>query len=180
MRRPVHSLVFFSAPVDSILEEQPIIEYRFIDAIGELPSLPLELEQFIDVYRARFMIRHRAVIVEKDSRLVFLAWVACDRLRVDELEREWEIPDSDRVIYDVFTAPNARGRGIYPGALRWLRSVLHRSGAQRCWIYADSGNSPSLRGIRKAGFASMGRIIAVHFGKGVLFGSIDGVELCRA
>lgn len=48
-----------------------------------------------------------------------------------------------------------RGRGIYPAVLRAIRA--RRTDARRLWVMAEAENTPSLRGIEKAGFRLVGR-----------------------
>jgi len=53
------------------------------------------------------------------------------------------------LIYDCWTPPAMRGKGIYPSA---LLSILRDNADKQLWIHCQHGNIASVRGIDKAGF----------------------------
>ena len=67
-----------------------------------------------------------------------------------------EVPlgEAKGVIFRCFTVPDQRGRGVYAAALACHLATLQRQGVTRVYINVDSTNTPSIRAIRKAGFAS--------------------------
>lgn len=63
------------------------------------------------------------------------------------------LPSRDAaVVGPCFTAPEARGRGIYPHVISAARLELRRRGARWAYIFASAANAASLRGIEKAGY----------------------------
>ncbi len=94
----------------------------------------------------------RAWCFFEQGELVHVAWTRHDD--VLDLTYElgpgscWRLPPASTVIYDCYTLAQARGRGVYPRALRWLRRL--RPGP--CWIYCACDNVASQRGIERAGF----------------------------
>ncbi len=172
-----HHLLFYSAETEGA---SPISgkSFRIVDAQNALPALPEHLLRFADAHKGRFIEGHSAVIGETESRIVFIAWLAFGSLRIDELAREWKLAPDEAVVYDVFTMPEARGKGWYPDALTWLRVELKKSGIARCWIYAERGNSASIKGIEKAGFACRGALRSLLIGKfAACAGRVDGARI---
>jgi RimJ/RimL family protein N-acetyltransferase len=135
------------------------------------------LKEFTGQYRARLADGARALIGTQSGGIVFSAWIASARLHIDELRFTWTIPDGDAVVYDCVTMPDARGRGIYPEALRRLSGMLAEEGVRHLWIYADADNAASLRGIKKADFEYRGSITARIFpGWTCSSGTVKGVN----
>ncbi|MFN2586501.1 MAG: GNAT family N-acetyltransferase, partial [Actinomycetota bacterium] len=61
-------------------------------------------------------------------------------------------PPGDAYVYESFTAPEARGRGVYPFALASICSWAVVRDIVRVWVAVERGNAPSFRAIAKAGF----------------------------
>jgi len=71
-------------------------------------------------------------------------------------------------IFDCFTTPAHRGKGIYTDTLIRLTSEIHAKGATAL-IAVDPANIASIRGIEKAGFQLLYRLDrACRFGRSVL------------
>jgi ribosomal protein S18 acetylase RimI-like enzyme len=79
-----------------------------------------------------------------------------------EAERLFLVPSGDAYIYESFTRPEMRGRGVYPAVLATLSERLGARGIARLWIAAETTNAPSLRAIEKAGFSEAFRIEVVR------------------
>ncbi|HEU4419425.1 MAG TPA: GNAT family N-acetyltransferase, partial [Planctomycetota bacterium] len=73
-----------------------------------------------------------------------------------------QLPAMVTVIYDCWTPPPHRGRGVYPAVLSNLQPLV---AGQELWIYCHAGNSSSARSIQKAGF-----VLAERLGRMVWFG----------
>ncbi len=84
------------------------------------------------------------------SELVNLAWTTVGYL---ELEPGLHIREAGCAgIYDCYTLPDHRSKGIYTGSLIQLIGVFAEEGVARVLIAVDPGNRPSIKGIEKAGF----------------------------
>ena len=134
-------------------------------------------------YRGRFRDGGRCMIGIADDTVVFTAWIACRSLRIDELRRDWRIPEASAVVYDVVTIPAWRGKGVYPEALRRIAGALSGEGIRDMWIYAEAENTASRRGILKAGFVPRGEVSCVgfagfSFGR-AMSGNIPGLQPSR-
>lgn len=55
-------------------------------------------------------------------------------------------------LYNFFTHPGWRGRGLYPLLLKAIGKALAGEGCRRAWIAVVSYNQASWRGVQKAGF----------------------------
>ncbi len=88
-----------------------------------------------------------------DNDLAHIAWTTRAYL---ELEAGLDIPDPRCVgIFDCFTPPAHRGKGIYPTVLTRLLSDDSPERAESYLIAVDPGNLPSIKGIERAGFTPL-------------------------
>ncbi len=81
-------------------------------------------------------------------------WCARKALAIGELAMERALPPGNRYLWDFFTRPSLRGRGIYPRILQAI--VRSDTTAERFWLGHDLQNLASRRGIAKAGFREVG------------------------
>jgi GNAT superfamily N-acetyltransferase len=86
------------------------------------------------------------------GRIVHASWVVTESAWVGEADRFFVVPPGDAYIYESFTAPDVRGRGVYPAVLATISTRLGARGISRLWIAAETTNHSSLRAIQKAGF----------------------------
>jgi hypothetical protein len=92
-----------------------------------------------------------------NDELVNVAWTTRGRLIV---ERGVSIEDADCLgIYDCFTLPAHRSKGIYKDTLVCILGSARRDGFKRALIAVDLNNIPSIRGIEGAGFAPLYELI---------------------
>jgi GNAT superfamily N-acetyltransferase len=81
-------------------------------------------------------------------------WSAAAELSIGELGISRPIPPGNRYLWDFFTVPPWRGRGIYP---RLLQAIVSREvDADRFWLGHDLDNAASARGVAKSGFRQAG------------------------
>lgn len=93
----------------------------------------------------------RLFVLEHAGEVRSAGWVTrSDRMLVGELGRTVQLARPAVWIWDCATPPAHRGQGYYPALLRGI--CAHFPG-EHVVIFAHAGNEPSLRGIRKAGFA---------------------------
>lgn len=87
----------------------------------------------------------------------------------------FRLPPANRYLWEFFTLPAWRGRGIYP---RLLQAILAAEAeAERFWIVHRLANAASARGIARAGF---GRVGAIHALPGGGFGLVPAGPPARA
>jgi GNAT superfamily N-acetyltransferase len=100
--------------------------------------------------------------------IVHASWVTTRAAWVGELGRYFTPSPSSAYVYESFTTPSARGRGIYPAVLEHIAGTLSQSGIDRLWIGVGADNVPSIRAIEKGGF-----VPAFEVGFEIRWGRID-------
>lgn len=103
-------------------------------------------------FRRRLTDTTRCFIVESAGDLLHASWVTTGAAWTREIRAYVVPPRGDAYVYESFTAPESRGRGVYPFALSGICSWSAGHGVERVWVAVESGNAPSYRAITKAGF----------------------------
>jgi GNAT superfamily N-acetyltransferase len=97
---------------------------------------------------------HRLWLARIGGGVAGWGWSAAEELSIGELRISRPIPPGNRYLWDFFTAPPWRGRGIYP---RLLQTIVSRDAdADRFWLGHDLDNAASARGVAKSGFREAG------------------------
>ena len=86
------------------------------------------------------------------DRIVHATWVTTSAAWIGELGRYFVPEGGSAYVYESYTSPPARGRGIYPVVLRHIALALRDEGVRTLWIGVGADNAPSIRAIQKAGF----------------------------
>jgi len=77
-----------------------------------------------------------------------------ERARFSEVEQDYTFPSGTAVLFDSYTHPAARRRGIQQKSLRQrLRDAAEIEGVERIFTAALADNTPSIRSIEKVGFS---------------------------
>lgn len=105
--------------------------------------------------RRRFTEGHRCYVASLGEEPVAYGWVARQQASVGELRLQFTLWPDTAYLWDFATRVGWRGRGVYP---RLLQAVLRSESAHHFWILHAPENSASRQGIRKAGFAPVGRL----------------------
>jgi RimJ/RimL family protein N-acetyltransferase len=103
-------------------------------------------------FRRRLTSNTRCFIVVSDGLFVHSTWVTTAAAWTREIQRYFCPPPGDAYIYESFTRPEVRGRGVYPFALDGITDWLAKRSIGRAWIGAEADNQASLRALHKAGF----------------------------
>jgi len=81
---------------------------------------------------------------------VHFSWLRIDRENVQGDTGAVPIDKPVAVIFDCWTRPDHRGKNLYPAAISFLASKAAED-QRDAWIYCFTDNTPSQRGIEKAG-----------------------------
>ncbi|MDB5075479.1 MAG: hypothetical protein JWO42_1658 [Chloroflexi bacterium] len=101
----------------------------------------------------RYALGNRAyVALLDDDTIVGYGWVSYDCIRIYELGLEIPLPPGHAYIWDCATVDRYRGRGIFPGLLRFMLEDLRQQGITHVWAGVAPGNTASLRSFARAGF----------------------------
>lgn len=133
--------------LDALLAFQPMAEYQTQQGFLARALHQLEAEQ------------HCYTLVENDC-LIHYGWLGLrqQKARLSEVEQEFIYDEPENaVLYDFFTHPQARGRGLYQQA---LYQILHDAaavpGVRKIYIMVLADNGPSRHVIEKVGFTYQG------------------------
>jgi ribosomal protein S18 acetylase RimI-like enzyme len=107
-------------------------------------------EATIDQRRA--LGNRASVALLDDDTIVGYGWVSYDAIRIYELNVEIPIPRGHAYIWDCATVEQYRGRGIFPGLLRFMLEELRLQGIAQVWAGVAPGNTASLKSFARAGF----------------------------
>ena len=115
-----------------------------------------------DTFRARLSDGTGCYVVEMDGRLVHASWVTTTGAWTREIRAYLYPPPGHAYIYESFTLPSARGRGLYPFALTEICRAAVQRGLARVWVMVEADNNASLKAVTKAGFEAAFTISVVR------------------
>jgi len=101
-------------------------------------------------------LRHHGALLlmlVENSELLGFGWLQSGRAMRREF---WWLDDHVLCLGPFWTHPAHRGRGVYGRLLGAAVAECRRRGWNRSYIWAQSSNISSIRGIEKAGFAPLG------------------------
>lgn len=103
-------------------------------------------------FRARLSESTRCFLVVHDEKIVHASWVTKAGAWTRELRRYFRPPSGDAYVYESFTRPEVRGRGVYPFALEGIVDRLAHEDVVRLWVGVEADNPSSAKAVAKAGF----------------------------
>lgn len=186
MARRVHSALLLlsengpSALLRALSRKIAIVETYIafrVDLVNDLPpfaaAAPLEFRRATREDFARFramphpFTRHaqfydrfgieECYIALCRGKIAHLAWVYYpDQAKKHPTPFRILRPD-ETAIANCVTLPEFRGQKIYPAVVRHLLQVLKEQGYGRCYMYIETGNFASQRGVAKIGFKPVGK-----------------------
>ena len=123
----------------------------------------LTREQYLDALEGRrgSGVQHLYSLVE-DGVLVHYGWLISPQERAPDeaIGLAFIPPPRSAGLWDYFTHPTARGRGLYGDSLRQcMHDAVAIDGAQEVFIYVYANNAVSRRVIEKAGFEYRGSLV---------------------
>lgn len=182
-------LIFFDCDLRRVVA--PPSTGEFVVREAGLADLAL-LETIEDAPRRRRQARERLAGGERwfvaidaaTGRLANFRWVT-PRGTIPELQRDLQIAPDEVYIYDLYTVPEFRRRGVDAVARPTVYASLREEGIVRMHAYIAAWNHASLRAAR-ALLVPLGRVQYVSFfgRRPLLFGAQalrrKGVELCAS
>ena len=174
--------IFWKAVKSRLWYERELRVYRY--PLDETPALPLPTifrrdclddlqyyersskeQQPPHIYRAQAVERtaqgfHLYTFVD-DGRLLHYAWLIERQTRGEDgwVDQVYFPPPETAVLFDHFTHPLARGRGLYFQALcRLLHDARKIEGARQAYVTVFASNGASRHVIEKAGFQYEGSL----------------------
>jgi CelD/BcsL family acetyltransferase involved in cellulose biosynthesis/GNAT superfamily N-acetyltransferase len=93
----------------------------------------------------------RCYVALSGSAIAAYVWITVGKtVEVPELGGSIELGPKQAYLFDCYTLPSFRGRGLYPLLLR--KAMSRATGCTKAFIVSEQGNAASKRGIEKAGF----------------------------
>lgn len=105
-------------------------------------------------YAGRFRCGDECLIVEQTGVLLGMAWVSADRESPMELGCRIRLPAGGWWEYDVFVAPEHRGRGLFALLMREMLARCANRGGTRLFAAVSHLNGVSLAAHRRLGYAT--------------------------
>jgi hypothetical protein len=103
-------------------------------------------------FRARLSDSTRCYLaLDPAGRLLHASWTTTSSAWTRELRGRVTPPAGAAYVYESFTVPAARGRGLYPFALASICARL-AGRIETIWVAVEADNPASLRAVSKAGF----------------------------
>lgn len=96
-------------------------------------------------------------VVRDQGQIIHNAWVATGRVRIDYLACEFEIARDSLYIFEVYTAPQHRGRSVSSVRFQFLEQYGLKQGYKRVIAIVWPENPPVYRAFEKAGYSIVGR-----------------------
>jgi CelD/BcsL family acetyltransferase involved in cellulose biosynthesis/RimJ/RimL family protein N-acetyltransferase len=129
----------------------------------------LTVSQFHKVCLERFENGNHSFTFADDDTLLHYGWLI-ERQEisdVSEVRQKFELPPNSAVLFDFYTHPKARGRGLYKKSLlQGLHSAAQIAGTEQVFIGVMADNLASRRVIEKTGFVYRGSLFnETRFGK---------------
>lgn len=132
--------------------ERSLLEFRRADR-GDGPAYERDIgTDSAWSFRRRLTDGTQCYLVLEEGRILHASWATTRVAWTSELRAYLLPPPGDAYVYESYTRPETRGRGIYPFALANICAELGSRGVRRIWIGVEPDNAPSVRAISKAGF----------------------------
>lgn len=115
-----------------------------------------------DSARRRLAAGDKCFVARRDGSIVSALWVATAHARCDYLSRGIPLADDEAYMYDVFTAPEWRGKGVFPALTSEMHRFYQKSGKRRSICFTVPENKPAM--IANTGYRKIGIIGYVGIG----------------
>lgn len=106
--------------------------------------------------------KHHLYSLVENGVLIHYGWLTSrqDRAPDEAIGLLFVPPPDSAALWDYFTDPSARGRGLYKDSLRQcMHDAVEIDGAQQVFIYAYADNAISRHTIESAGFEYIGSLV---------------------
>jgi GNAT superfamily N-acetyltransferase len=135
-------------PICSVVSGLTVEESKHVELLSHLMGIPSA------ALREQLWLGHRAYLARLGTLPVAVGWSATGEVALLGGRVTLHVPPHNRYLYGFVTHPDWRGRGIYP---HLLQAILRTEEQEHFWIIHLRENTPSQRGIHKAGFRLAGR-----------------------
>ena len=126
----------------------------------DLPAFKELLPKYrVKIIKNRFSNGEHCLLALYKGLIVHYCWIVWeDNYYVKELEFEVPVLPDKAYIYDAFTRPGYRNRGIYGRVLQECGRRMSAMGKRGVILYCDRKNPAAVRAALRSGFSIQGRI----------------------
>jgi hypothetical protein len=149
-------------PLPDLPSDSPSLSDVTIEPCEDAGSIAAVIGTERAAVEERLQAGHRPWLARVADEPVGWGWVATRRAMIGELGLAFALPPSNSYLWDCFTLPAWRCRGVYT---RLLRAIVRGEAARRFWVGHDIGNVASKRGIAHAGFREVGAVYRLPGGE---------------
>jgi hypothetical protein len=152
-----------------LVEVTPLLQVTFRQVGAESAGLlaratglaeePAEAE-----FNRRFSAGRRCYAAWAGDRLAAYGWVSFLEEQLAEYGLRFQLEQCEAYIWDCFTQPGFRQKHLYSALLVFILQELRAEPLCRAWIGADLDNTPSQRGIDRAGFLRVADLLLLREG----------------
>jgi CelD/BcsL family acetyltransferase involved in cellulose biosynthesis/RimJ/RimL family protein N-acetyltransferase len=150
----------YSIDLSSVVKSAEVPTMK-VDSISDLlkynPSEGWQMttSQFHQVCLDRFEEGNHAYTYVENGELLHYGWLVRNQKtsNVYEVQQSFELPENSAVLFDYYTNPSARGRGLYrKSLLQGISDAAKIPGIKQVYIGVMADNGPSRHVIEKLGF----------------------------
>lgn len=165
---PLDFYSFSGALVPSLQSRCPLeIRKGSWDDIGLIVDFHKDINVATARKRAEYLFANggKPFLAFSKGKLTHISWLFYPP-GIRESHFTVKIRDGEAYIGTCYTSPEFRGENIYPVVIQYIVGYAVRENIRRFFISAAPTNTPSIKGVVKAGFSKIGRLrIFRLFGK---------------
>ena len=137
------------------------LEHGWLDRSG-IARLAGAMEQRPDELLARLDRGERCFGSRQNGRVVAARWATHGAVEADYLRIGLRLPDGDAWIFDSWTDPRERGRGVAREASAALGAALAAEGTTRFVVIVMNGNRAGHAAVLRSGYRRLGTITTIR------------------
>ncbi len=141
-----------------VCEARLDVEYRVLDTAAWATQPHTGHLTDRHLFQSRLNRGEEFWTAQRDNRSVVYCWATQEPVEIGEIRCTVKSRSDEIYLYDAFTFEEHRGRNLYPALLHHILKHSHDAGLRRALIFVMSDNTPSIRGVTKAGFAEFQRV----------------------
>jgi len=167
-RTAILSELKLDRPIPNVPAHVPIV----IDLLN--PNAVDELAAFCDrvhyrslaasEIRSRLNQGHLCFVARHNGQIIHFSWAAFDSCYVEEVGLRIHLAPSEGYVYDMYTSPEFRSKGVARARIGWTLTYLRNAGYKRVYSFVLPGNIASQRASKDLGFTTDGWLSRITLG----------------
>lgn len=143
----------------------PGIELVYLYKSNTPRALTLDFSGLIslDTVLKRLSESEEGYLAVRQNQVVSYCWFSTQAVYVKEIGKYFQVRAKEIYLYDAATRIDWRGKGLYPLVLTGILGLIAARSLRKAYIFTDSLNTASQKGIIKAGFRHFQTISSINF-----------------